>query len=271
MIIVDSTGITDVGCKRSGNEDNYLVNDNLGLYIVADGMGGHQAGEVASEIVVETIKSYIEQFLSANNPDEFEDYDETLSDNANKLIAAIRLANKSVFSISQTRKECRGMGSTVSAIWFTEDSFIAANVGDSPIYYIHGESIELLSVPHTVMAEQIAMAEGNEVLIDEKYSHMLTRGMGIHEDVSADICENQCFKNNYFVICSDGLSDKVSPDEIHSIVSTTKPDIASIQLVDLAKERGGEDNITVIILRVKKVRHNNSGGPVAWLLDKFGI
>ena len=271
MIIVDSIGITDVGCKRSGNEDNYFVSDTLGLYIVADGMGGHQAGEVASEIVVETVKSYIEQFSEVNEPDEYNEYDETLSDNANKLISAIKLANKSVFSISQSKKECRGMGSTVSAIWFTEDSFIAANVGDSPIYYIHGDSIELLSVPHTVMAEQSAMAGDNEIVIDSKYSHMLTRGMGIHKDVSADICENQCFKKNFFVICSDGLSDKVSPDEIHAIVSSNKPDLSASKLVDLAKDRGGEDNITVIILQVKKVRHNNSGGPIAWLLDKFGI
>ena len=271
MIIVDSIGITDVGCKRSGNEDNYFVSDTLGLYIVADGMGGHQAGEVASEIVVETVKSYIEQFSEGNEPDEYNEYDETLSDNANKLISAIKLANKSVFSISQSKKECRGMGSTVSAIWFTEDSFIAANVGDSPIYYIHGDSIELLSVPHTVMAEQSAMAGDNEIVIDSKYSHMLTRGMGIHEDVSADICENQCFKKNFFVICSDGLSDKVSPDEIHAIVSSNKPDLSASKLVDLAKDRGGEDNITVIILQVKKVRHNNSSGPIAWLLDKLGI
>ncbi len=271
MIIVDSIGITDVGCKRSGNEDNFFVSDPLGLYIVADGMGGHQAGEVASEIVVETIKSYIEQFSTGDDPEEIDEYDETLSDNANRLIGAIKLANKSVFRISQTKKECRGMGSTVSAIWFTDDSFIAANVGDSPIYYIHGDSIELLSVPHTVMAEQSAMASDSEIVIDKKYSHMLTRGMGIHEEVSADICENQCFKKNFFVICSDGLSDKVSPDEIHTIVCSNKPDLAATRLVDLAKDRGGEDNITVIILRVKKVRHNNSGGPIAWFLDKFGI
>lgn len=271
MVIVESVGITDVGCKRSGNEDNLLVNDSLGLYVVADGMGGHQAGEVASKIVVETIKSYMEQFENNKNPVELKDYDETLSDDANKLLAAIKVANRSVYNISQNKENCLGMGSTVSALWFTNESFVAANVGDSPIYYIHGDSIELISVPHTVLEEQRALASETEILIDEKYSHMLTRGMGIKEEVVADICENQCFKNNIFVICSDGLSNKVSPDEIHTLVSSETPDNACTRLVNLAKERGGEDNITVIILKVKKIKPNNSGGFFSCLLNKFAL
>lgn len=271
MVIVESVGLSDVGCKRSGNEDNLLLNDDLSLYVVADGMGGHLAGEVASEIVVETLKSYIEQFSDKNDVHDLEEFDNTLSDNANRLLAAIKLANKTIFNISQTKAECKGMGSTVSAIWFTEESFIAANVGDSPIYYIHGDSIELISVPHTVLAEQSALASENEIVIDAKYNHMLTRGMGIKESVEADICENQCFKKNYFVICSDGLSDKVSPDEIHAIVSTEKTSQASTKLVNMAKERGGEDNITVIILKVKKVKHNSSANLFSWLSDKFGF
>lgn len=271
MVHVESVGITDIGCKRSGNEDSLLVDDSLGLYVVADGMGGHRAGEVASKIVVETLKSYIEQFSKKNDVEEFEEYDDTLSDNANKLLAAIKLANQSIFNISQNKAECRGMGSTVSAIWFTEESFIAANVGDSPIYFIHGDSIELLSVPHTVLAEQNAIAADNEIVIDKKYSHMLTRGMGIRETVEADICENQCFKKNSFVICSDGLSDKVSPDEIHALVSSEKPKQACTRLVNLAKERGGEDNITVIILTVKKVKQNNADNFFSQLLNKFGF
>lgn len=271
MVIVESAGITDIGCKRSGNEDNLLVSDPLGLYLVADGMGGHQAGEVASAIVIDTIKSYMEQFEANKNPVELKDYDETLSDDANKLLAAVKVANRSVFDISQSKANYMGMGSTVSAIWFTNESFIAANVGDSPIYYIHGDSIELISVTHTVLEEQKAIASETEILIDEKYSHMLTRGMGIKETVSSDICENQCFKNNVFVICSDGLSNKVSPDEIHTLVSYEKPDNACRQLVNLAKDRGGEDNITVIILKVKKIKQNNSNGFFSWLLDKFGL
>ena len=269
MVVVESAGITDVGCKRTGNEDSFLVDDRMGLYVVADGMGGHQAGEVASRVVVETMKSYMERFHNGAEVEELEAADTVLTREANRLLASIHLANSSVFSISQSREACRGMGSTVSAIWFTGDSFIAANVGDSPIYLIQNNSIETLSVPHTVLAEQASMANGDALKIDEKFRHMLTRGMGVSETVDADICENQCYKGNTFVICSDGLSDKVTPEEILGIVRDEKAEKACERLVDMAKERGGEDNITVIIIRVKKVKRGL--GLFSLLLKKMGI
>ncbi len=268
MVVVESAGITDVGCKRTGNEDSLLVDDRMGLYIVADGMGGHQAGEVASRVVVETMKSYMERFADGSEVEELEDEDLDLTQEANRLLASIRLANSSVYSISQSKESCRGMGSTVSAVWFTGDSFVAANVGDSPIYLIQGESIEMLSVPHTVIAEQAAMGNGDAVKIDEKFRHMLTRGMGVLDTVDADICENQCFKGNTFVICSDGLSDKLSPPEILAVVKDEKPDKACARLVDMAKERGGDDNITVIVIRVKNVRRDS--GFLSTLFKKLG-
>lgn len=268
MVVVESAGITDVGCKRTGNEDTFLVDDRMGLYIVADGMGGHQAGEVASRVVVDTMKSYMERFQSGEEVEELADEDLDLTREANRLLASIRLANSSVYSISQNREACRGMGSTVSAVWFTEDSFVAANVGDSPIYLIQGDSIETLSVPHTVLAEQAAMANGQALKIDEKFRHMLTRGMGVIDTVDADICENQCFKGNTFVLCSDGLSDKVTPEEILAVVRNESAAGACEKLVDMAKERGGDDNITVIVVRVRKVRRGT--GFFSSILKKLG-
>jgi protein phosphatase len=268
MVVVESAGITDVGCKRTGNEDSFLVDDRMGLYIVADGMGGHQAGEVASRVVVETMKSYMERFQDGSEVEELVDEDLELTREANRLLASIRLANSSVYSISQNKEACRGMGSTVSALWFTEDSFVVANVGDSPIYLVQGESIETLSVPHTVLAEQAALANGEAIRIDEKFRHMLTRGMGVVDTVDADVCENQCFKGNTFVLCSDGLSDKVTPSEILGVVKGEKPERACRILVDMAKERGGDDNITVIVVQVKKVTRGE--GLLASLLRKLG-
>ncbi len=268
MVVVESAGITDVGCKRTGNEDSLLVDDRMGLYIVADGMGGHQAGEVASRVVVDTMKSYMERFQSGESVEELADEDLDLTREANRLLASIRLANSSVYSISQNREACRGMGSTVSALWFTEDSFVVANVGDSPIYLIQGDSIETLSVPHTVLAEQASMANGQVLKIDEKFRHMLTRGMGVVDTVDADICENQCFRGNTFVICSDGLSDKVTPEEILDVVRGQDVAEACRKLVDMAKDRGGEDNITVIVVRVKKVRRGT--GFFSSILKKLG-
>ncbi|MBU1171288.1 MAG: protein phosphatase 2C domain-containing protein [Proteobacteria bacterium] len=271
MVVVESAGMTDVGCKRTGNEDSLLISDDMKLYVVADGMGGHQAGEVASRVVIETMKSYMERFMDGAHVEELNDTDSVLTREANRMLASIRLANRSVYSISQAKDACRGMGSTVSAVWFTQDSFVAANVGDSPIYLIQGDSIEVLSVPHTVLAEQASMAGNDKFKIDEKYRHMLTRGMGVSETVDADICENQCYKGNTFVICSDGLSDKVLPDEILDVVKGEKPDRACSRLIDMAKERGGEDNITVIIVRVKKVKQSTRRGFFSSLLKKMGI
>jgi protein phosphatase len=268
MVVVESAGITDVGCKRTGNEDNLLVDDRMGLYIVADGMGGHQAGEVASRVVVETMKSYMERFQDGSVVEELEDEDPDLTREANRLLSSIRLANSSVYSISQNKEACRGMGSTVSAIWFTNDSFVAANVGDSPIYLIQGDSIETLSVPHTVLAEQASMADGKALRIDDRFRHMLTRGMGVADTVDADICENQCFRGNTFVICSDGLSDKLTPEEILAVVKDETPEKACQRLVDMSKERGGDDNITVIVIRVRKVKRG--GGLLSSLFKKLG-
>ncbi|GAB6095506.1 Stp1/IreP family PP2C-type Ser/Thr phosphatase [Desulfatiferula olefinivorans] len=269
MVVVESAGMTDVGCKRAGNEDSFFVSDDLKLYVVADGMGGHQAGEVASRVVIETMKSYMERFADGAEVEELADTDTGLTRESNRMLAAIQLANRSVFSISQARDACRGMGSTVSAVWFTDDSFVAANVGDSPIYLIQGDSIELLSVPHTVLAEQASMAGDDEVQIDEKFRHMLTRGMGVAETVDADICENQCYKGNTFVICSDGLSDKLSPDEILLVVKDEHPERACRRLIDMAKERGGDDNITVIVVRVKKMKRASRGSLISTWLKKI--
>jgi protein phosphatase len=147
------------------------------------------------------------------------------------------------------------MGSTVSAVYFTDGTFIAANVGDSPIYLIRDGRIKLLSVPHTVIAEQTALDPENAARLGMEFRHVLTRAMGTEESVKADIYEIQCFKNDILVISSDGLSDKASPEEIQQLVDGNGSDVACRQLVDLANERGGDDNITAIVLKVKMVKN----------------
>lgn len=260
MIVVESAGITDVGRKRKGNEDSLFLDDSLGLYIVADGMGGHQAGEVASHLVVKTMEDYMKRFKSGKSVEELADTDTTLSKEANRLISSINLSNQVVYRSSQSKRMYRGMGSTVSAVYLTDDTLIAANVGDSPIYLIRHGSIETLSVPHTVVAEQMALNPGAaDMLMGKGFSHMLTRAMGIESFVKADICEIQCFKGDVFVIASDGLSDKLYPEEISGIVKDKKVDKACQALVEAANERGGDDNITVIVLKVRSVQRPKSG------------
>jgi len=258
MIEIESSGITDVGRRRKQNEDSLFYNDGMGLYVVADGMGGHKAGEVASKLVVETIRDYIDQNRTDHQPEDLVDADENLSEEARRLLAGIQLSNRVVHDTAQRNEDYKGMGSTVSAVFFTETTFIVANVGDSGIYLIRDDQIELLSVPHTLIAEQIELDPENAELLWGDFKHVLTRAMGVNESVKADINEIPFYKGDIIVICSDGLSDKATPEEILEMANTRRSDKACRKLVDLANARGGEDNITANVLRVKS-RGNHSG------------
>ena len=178
MIVVESACITDVGRKRKSNEDSLFVDDDLGLYMVADGMGGHRAGEVASELVVETVRVYIKQVHGNPPPVDRETADSTFSIEANYLLTSIHLANKGVHQIAQSNDAYRGMGSTVSAAYLTGQTVIAANVGDSPIYLIHDVTIELLSVTHNMVSEQTAIDPANAARLGDDVKFLLTRAMG---------------------------------------------------------------------------------------------
>ena len=255
MIVIESAGISDRGKKRQANEDSLFLEDTLGLYVVADGMGGHLAGEVASKLVVETIGDYIKNSQENTDPENPICFDETLSKEANLLLSGIQLSNKVVHEAARSNSSYRGMGSTVSAVYFTDGTLIAANVGDSPIYLIRDGNVKLLSVPHTVLAEQAALNPENAEKLGLEFRHVLTRAMGTEESVKADIYEIQCFKDDVLVISSDGLSDKASPDEIQKLVDGNGSDTACQRLVDLANERGGDDNVTAIVLKVKMVKN----------------
>ena len=253
MIEIESAGLTDVGMKRNGNEDALFLDDDLGLYVVADGMGGHQAGEIASQLVVKTIGDYILQSKNDDLDRENIFLDKTLSSEANRLLSSIRLSNKVVHEASMDIDACRGMGSTVSAVYFTDGTFIVANVGDSPIYLIRDGKIKLISVLHTVLAEQAAINPEIAEKLGMEFRHVLTRAMGTEESVNADIYEINCFKNDMLVISSDGLSDKASPEEILELVNQNGLDTACQRLVKLANDRGGDDNVTTIVLKVKTI------------------
>ncbi len=268
MIVVESAGLTDVGLKRKGNEDAFFLDDDLKLYVVADGMGGHQAGEVASGIVVKTVQDTMRQFRTQPDGPMDEAVDKSLSPEADRLAASIRKSNMAVYETAGTSRAYRGMGSTVAAVCFTEDTLIAANVGDSPVFLIRDDRLETLSVTHTVMAEQLAMNGRVDSRFNQAYGHMLTRAVGVDETVTPDICELPFFKGDILVLASDGLTNKVSEDEIRREASARKPAKACEVLVKAANERGGEDNITVIILKVNGVQRKK-GGITGWISRLF--
>ena len=264
MIIIESAVITDIGKKRKINEDSMFLDDKLGLYLVADGMGGHRAGEVASNIVVETISDYIKKLSKDDDTQEFNIPDETLSRKANHLISAISLSNRIAHQVSSKNEAYRGMGSTLSAVYFDKDTFIAANVGDSPIYLVHNGDIELISVPHTVIAEHEAAGSEGSRQLGPEFNNMLTRAVGTDETVKPDICEIPYFTNDIIVICSDGLSGNITPNEILGAVENKSSETACRYLIDLANQRGGDDNISVIIIKIKRAHSNTTG--IKWLI-----
>jgi protein phosphatase len=147
------------------------------------------------------------------------------------------------------------MGSTVSAVYFSDGTFIVANVGDSPIYLIRDGKIELISVLHTVLAEQAAINPENAEKLGREFRHVLTRAMGTENSVKSYIYEIQCFKDDILVISSDGLSDKASPDEILKLVNQSGMDTVCQKLVNLANDRGGDDNVTTVVLKVKTIKN----------------
>ena len=254
MEAIESAGMTDIGKKRKENEDALLIDDNMGLYVVADGVGGHRAGKVASHMVVETMAQTIQSLCDTDNEEEPVNHDPTLSESANRLISAIQFSNQRVYNSGNTNKDCQGMCSTVSTVYFTDETLIAANVGDSPIYLVRNGNIDLLSTPHTVLDEQAFPASDGMDHKVHQFKNVLTRAMGIDETVKADVCEIQCFAKDIVVLCSDGLSQSLQLDEISAITMKNPPGKACRSLIDLANKRGGNDNITVIVLKLNKSR-----------------
>lgn len=242
LILADSAGLTDVGKVRKVNEDYFFLDNNLGLYIVADGMGGYNSGDQASRIVVETLRDSAREFISQN---------EMLS--AEDILSSIRHASKRVNRIAKQNKLPKGMGSTVAAVYFNRRNLIACNVGDSNIYLIRDNEMELISIPHTVVNEYKPDNPEMANRFKSKYGNLLTRGVGIKEDVKPDYCEIPCFKDDTIVICSDGLSNMVSDEKILRVVDKHAPEEAAKKLLVMANDAGGIDNITVIIIKIKAI------------------
>jgi protein phosphatase len=259
MIDIESSGITDIGRRRELNEDSFFYDDGMGLYVVADGMGGHNAGEVASELVVKTICDYLNQNSAQDSFQGTIKIENKLSENARRLLEGIHLSNQVVYQAALQNEDYKGMGSTVSAVYLTDTTFIVANVGDSLVYLIRDGKIKLISVPHTLVAEQAELDPENAELLWNDFKHVLTRAMGVDKSVKADIKEMPFFQNDILVISSDGLTDKATPEEILELVDNQRSDQACQKLIDLANARGGEDNITAIVLRIKSDANNNSG------------
>ena len=242
----------DSGLKREYNEDSFLVDKELGLFLVADGMGGHNAGEVASRMAVETIRDVMLNSISRENPSQFNNHDPKLSKNGNLLLTAIKDSNKKIHKAGQEHISQVGMGTTVAAVYYTGSRIVIAHVGDSRIYRIRDKRIELLTTDHSLIADQVIRGIiTKEEARKSEFKNIITRALGVDEDVEIDIEEQEVMPGDILTICTDGLTDMLEDNEILDIIKMNidSPQIACEKLVDAANKRGGEDNITVIIVR----------------------
>jgi protein phosphatase len=233
---------TDVGLRRRANEDTFALVPELGLYLVADGMGGHTAGQVASELAAEAAVRAVRTLEGASA---------SLTD---KLRYALAAANREILAAARAKPEFAGMGTTLVALLATEERIALAHVGDSRAYLIRAGKIRQLTDDHSLVAELLRRREISEnAARGHPHRHVLTRALGVRRNVEPDLAELTPAGGDSFVLCSDGLTGHVRDEEIAEIAAP-EGDLESIcdQLVNLANSRGGEDNVTVVVARVDK-------------------
>ncbi len=241
MILRAAAG-TDVGRRRRINEDRYALAPELGLYLVADGMGGHSAGQVASELAAEAALRTVRALQDAAvSP-------------AEKLCFAVSSANREIFQAGRERPELAGMGTTLVAVLALEGRAALAHVGDSRAYLLRGGHIRQLTDDHSVVGELLRRREiSADAAREHPHRHVLTRALGVRPAVEPDLAELSPEEGDVFTLCSDGLTSHVRDEEIAERMAVDEdPEAAADALIELANARGGEDNITVVVLRWEK-------------------
>ena len=269
--LLDVASLSHPGMVRSHNEDTVFVDGDAGIAVLADGMGGYNAGEVASGIAVSVISNGMMPNLVSGRELSKIDVASGLTHGALLMQQQIAQANKGIYEAAQARPECAGMGTTLVTAVFCGNRVSIGHIGDSRCYRLRGEKFEQLTHDHSLLQEQI----DSGVLTPEqaKYSlnkNLVTRALGIEAIVPADIVEYRLEANDIYLLNSDGLTDMVEPDAIHSIIEDKRADLAEVaaELVDVANKNGGRDNISVVLVRVPPEFLPTSGWAQRWLAKK---
>ena len=246
--------LSDVGKRREKNEDSFLANEQIDLFVVADGMGGHSGGEYASRLAVKTIEDIIETLENDPNVTLQKDADVRPGDYKSWLSYSIQVASNKVYEKAKKEPSLKGMGTTTVAILFRKSRAFIANVGDSRGYRVRKNKIAQITKDHSLVEEQLdaGMLSRDEVK-EHKFKNIITRSVGFQDDVEVDVYSRQVEEGDVFLLCSDGLSNLVDEKDMQEVVSANSLKEACHHLIDIANERGGDDNITVILVRVKSV------------------
>jgi protein phosphatase len=239
-----AAGLTDVGIIRSGNEDNYLIVPDYRLFIVADGMGGHAAGEVASEMAVRIIAREVGNCTSVSD-----------TEAADRMRRAIHSANGAIFQRTLKEHDKRGMGTTATAMVALRDRYLIGQVGDSRAYVLRNGSFQQLTKDHSYVQEQVdAGYLSQEEARTHPYSNVITRCVGANGEVVPDLYVGVLRTSDVFLLASDGLTGMIEDHDIQRILDSGKQPQAMVgDLIAEANRRGGLDNITAIIVKVDAV------------------
>jgi protein phosphatase len=248
---IEVAGYTHVGMKRNHNEDNYLILPDQNLCCVADGMGGHSSGEIASKIAVDELAEFFRMTASDQDAtwpfkmDKARNYDE------NRLATGIKLANKSIFDKASSDLKFKGMGTTIVSMHITNNVAYVAHVGDSRVYFFRQGVLKQITEDHSLLNDYLkAKKLTPEEIENFPHKNVIVRALGMKETVQVDVSKVEAQEGDVFLLCSDGLSGMVSDPEMQELLArTTELEKACSQLIDLANAAGGNDNVTCVLAR----------------------
>lgn len=248
---------SDAGRVRTHNEDAVYANPHLGLAILADGMGGYNAGEVASRMVTTLLSSGVEDAFSKRKPQRQGGRREA----HDVLEAQIASANTAVYQAAQSQAQYAGMGTTLVMALFYDDSMTVAHIGDSRLYRLRGDEFQQITHDHSLLQEQIdsGMLRQEEAR-HAKNRNLVTRALGVDATVEPEIRDYDTLAGDIYLLCSDGLNDMVEDSAISTAIElySASLDLAATKLVQMANDNGGRDNVSVILVRIKR------GTPAPW-------
>jgi serine/threonine protein phosphatase PrpC len=246
-------GDTNVGMKREHNEDSYYLPEVERLAIVADGMGGHASGEVASKLAVDTVVSYLKETQDEQPLTWPYKIDHGRRHDLNRLITAIKLANLKIHEEAQRNPACRGMGTTLVSALFSQEALIVGHVGDSRLYRLRDGVFEQITEDHSLLNDYIKMKNLTpEEIAAFPHKNVIVRALGMKSTVQVDVMVEEPRLGDVYVLCSDGLSGMVGDADVAD-VAANEPDLDRVcdRLIAMANANGGLDNVTVVAIRVE--------------------
>ena len=247
------SGATDVGRKRDHNEDSFYLPAESRLAIVADGMGGHAHGEVASKLAVQTIVDHYRRTVDQQPLTWPYKVDRDLRNDINRMVISVMLANVEIYERAQRDETCKGMGTTVDAIYFLDDTVIIGHVGDSRVYRLREGRLQQLTEDHSLINDYIKMKRVTaEEAENWPHKNVIVRALGMKDTVAVDIITESPRLGDCYVLCSDGLSGMLADEQMaHIVRGTDDLDRAVERLISGANEEGGIDNISVVLARIE--------------------